>query len=569
MFLKPYYQLAGWLRARPKWHIWLAAALFFLIFFSLYFSVSTLSAGDDHFFHFRFAREMLDKGFFASFQDFKSIYFSKMAQGNDYFMYYNFLFFLVAIPFSLITPIYLGIKLYAVVAAVAAFTLLYWCLRKFEVRNPLIWTIAMLAITSVDSIWRFFLSRPYALAPSLLLLLLFFLYRRKHLWAFVLSFAYLFWHSSTFFMPFGVALVYFFVARLYGVRWDWKALGSAFGGTALAVFATYAVSKGFHVFIWDTLVNIYWETIIGKKVNIREGGELYPKDFFDFIKVNSIIFGAFVLSLASDIAAYIGYRKGRIGEEDYFANTEKERRALQTSVLVLTAVFFLGTVTASGRFGDYFTFFAALYIALSFDYIRRGLKILGHDYIKKSLAVGFAILLIYLFAGNMLFLQRKIALGQNPYEFYQIGTALAKVSQPGDIVYLANWSWFPQMYYWSPKNFYSEGLEPRFTYVYDPQLFWKAFHMADGYICGQEECPELATRAQLAINRQEIGEKLAREQGDQVAASLAHDFGARFVVSSGRESFFNYILSHNSHFKLERYDPAFRLFLYRVLQDKS
>ena len=84
-------------RTGPKAKSWMPVflifALFFGVFFAVYFSVSTLSSGDDHFFHFRFAQQMLSNGFFQSFWNFKSIYFSKMAQGNAYFMYYNFIFY--------------------------------------------------------------------------------------------------------------------------------------------------------------------------------------------------------------------------------------------------------------------------------------------------------------------------------------------------------------------------------------------------------------------------------------------------------------------------------------------
>ena len=545
---------------------WMPVFLSFAVFFAVYFSVSTLSAGDDHFFHFRFAQEMWHNGFFSSFQDFKAIYFSKMAQGNDYFMYYNFIFFAVALPFTLITPLFLGIKLYAVFVAAAAFTLLYWCLKKFEIRNPFVWTLAILAITSVGSIWRFFLSRPYALAPSLLLLLLYFLYRKNRIGVLVLSFAYLFWHSSTFFMPVCVAVVYYVIERFYRQKGDWRCLLYAFLGTGAAILATYLVSGGFLSFIWDTLVKIYWETIIGKSVPISEGGELYPIDFFNFIQGNALIFAAFVTALAVDIASYIGYKWRRTPAAEYFAGMPEKRRHLQTSVLVLTSGLFLGTVVASARFADYFTFFAGLYIALSFDYARRLITVSGGNLIRKSLGIGLAIVLAYLFLSNMLFLEQKLAHSQSAYELYQVGSWLDRNSKPGDIVFEANWSWFPQLYYWSPKDYYSAGLEPRFMYEYDHGLYWKSVHIpVDGYVCAEQACPELAAQQQKAFSRTASTEAWAKTEGDKIAHSLAEDFHAAYVVSSGDYRSFNYIMSNNPHFKLELYDQASNMLLFRVL----
>lgn len=555
-----------YLAEKPWRSVFWVAVLFFAVFFVLYFSVSTLSSGDDHFFHFRFAERMLSDGFFSSFQEFKAIYFSKMAQGNDYFMYYNFLFFLAAIPFTFVAPLYLGIKLYAVAIAAIAFTLLYWCLKRLEIKSPLVWTLVTLAITNVDSLWRFFLSRPYALAPSLLLLLIYLLYRKKHLWVFILSFAYLFWHSSTFFMPVCVALVYYVIELFYRERADWKNLAAAAAGTAAAILATYAVSPGFLAFIWDTLVGIYWETILGNKVMVVEGGELYPFDFFQFIQANATMFAAFVTALCVDIFSYINYRRARAAAADYFGSHPKARRHVQTTVLVLTALFFLGTVVASGRFRDYFTFFAALYIALSFDYAIGLIKVSAADVIRKSLTAGLSIVLLYLFVSNMLFLQQKISLGQSALEFYQVGSWLDRNSKKGDIVYEANWSWFPQLYYWSPKNYYSSGLEPRFTYAYDEQLYWKSIHIAShGYVCGEEKCPELAEAARLALRQEGSTKAWAKREGDRIAKSLKEEFRASYIVSSGDYRFFNYIISNNPNFKVEVYDQQFNKLLFRVI----
>ena len=80
--------------------------------------------------------------------------------------------------------------------------MLYWCLKKLEIKNPFIWSMIFLAITSTGSLWRFFLSRPYALAPSLLLLLLVFLYRRNYIGVFLVSFGSSIWSQMAMRYPF-------------------------------------------------------------------------------------------------------------------------------------------------------------------------------------------------------------------------------------------------------------------------------------------------------------------------------------------------------------------------------
>ena len=199
----------------------------------MYFSVNTLVSSDDHFFHFRFAYEMRTNGFLNSFYDFKSIYFTKIAQGSQYFIYYNFLFYLVIIPFTFIQPLVLGIKLYAVMAAALSFAVFYWCLRRFGVRYPFLWVLIILAMTGLAPVFRLFLSRPYALALCRLFLLLFFYILHKKiaggafLYKFRLSF--LAW-SDIFLAPRrSHRLLYF--RKIYGGKGDWKNLALSAGGT--------------------------------------------------------------------------------------------------------------------------------------------------------------------------------------------------------------------------------------------------------------------------------------------------------------------------------------------------
>jgi glycosyltransferase involved in cell wall biosynthesis len=556
----------AYMKPKTLFQLFLVFAFFFAVFFAVYFSVSTLSSSDDHFFHFRFAAQMLDKGFFQSFTDFQSIYLSKMAQGNAYFVYYNFLFYLVIMPFAMITPLFLGIKLYAVFAASFAFTVLYFCLKKFDVKNPLVWTLGVVAITNFNLIWRFFLSRPYALAPCLLLLLLVFLYRKNYAGVFILSAVYMFWHSATFFMPAGVAVAYYASERFYGSKGDWKNVLYASLGTALAVLSTYLVSSGFLLYMKDIIFGTYWDTILGQKVPINEGGELYPVDFFTLIQGNSTVFAAFVASLAIDRSSYISYRSGRAPAGDYFAGMPEKRRHLQTSVLIMTIGFFLGTIVASGRFGDYLTFFTALYVALSFDYVRRLSKLEGSKTIRRSLKIGLAIVLLYLFTSNMLFLETRLAMGPKAMEMYQVGTWLRNNTKPGSVVFDANWSWFPELYYQSPKNNYLTGLEPRFAYTLDPGKYWTWQHIAvNGYVCPHETCPDKADAESKAFSGATTTAKWAETEGNNIADALTGTFRAEYVVTSKDYYVLNYILDHDpERFVKGLYDSQYGYSVYSV-----
>ncbi|MEK7641894.1 MAG: hypothetical protein AAB365_02775 [Patescibacteria group bacterium] len=544
----------------------LIASFLFLVFFLVYFSISTLSSSDDHFFHFRFASEMVSQGFFSSFHDFQAIYFSKMAQGGEYFVYYNFLFYIAVLPFTLITPLYLGIKLYAVFAASVAFALLFLCLKKLDIKNPFVWTAIIIAITNVSSIWRFFLSRPYALAPSLLLLLIVFLYKRNYVGVFLVTMGYFYWHSATFFLPFCVALGYFIIEKFYRSKPDYKNLLCALGGTGAALLLAYIISPGFLLYMKEIIFGTYTETILGNKVPITEGAELYPNDFFNFIQGNALIFAAFITMFCVDIFNYVALKFKKITSGEYLFSRSQERKTVQTTVLILTALFFLGTVAVSGRFGDYFTLFAGLYIALSFDYVRSIVHMSGPAVIKKGILFGLGTVLVYLFISNMLFLQERMARGAGAHDFYQIGTWLARNSNPGDVVFETNWSWFPQLYYYSPQNRYSSGLEPRFSYVYDPELYWISENISNrGYICDQPKCPDVDAQALEAYGGKGAGaEKWAETEGNKIAGTLKNRFGVKYVVTAKPYLALNFIMDHNKSFERKMYNAEYGYSIYQV-----
>ena len=201
--IKNYLEPRSWLRTL------LVFVFFFLVFLWAYFYVNTVSSSDDQFFHFRFAQQMLQNGVLNSFWHFKAIYFTNTAIDHSWFIYYNFLFYIFLIPFTFIAPLFLGMKLFAVLSAAFVFTTLYWCAKRFGVRYPFAGTMVIFAIISNVSIWRFFLSRPYTVAPAIMLILLYFLYRRWYFGQFILSFLYLYWHCSTFFFPLIVVVSYF------------------------------------------------------------------------------------------------------------------------------------------------------------------------------------------------------------------------------------------------------------------------------------------------------------------------------------------------------------------------
>lgn len=540
----------------------LVFSFFFLVFFYTYFSVVTVSSGDDHFFHIRFAETIKENGLFQSFQNFKSIYFSKIAQGNEYFVYYNFLFYVFLIPFTYISPLFLGIKLYAVFASALGFTILYWCLKKIEVKHPFFWSIVSLSLLG-GLIFRFFLSRPYTLAPALLILLLYFLHSRKYLGVFIISFLYIFWHSSTFYLPLAVIFTYYILEKFYGEKGDYKnVLWGSFA--IIASLATLElISNGFISYMTDIIFGIYRETILGKKVNISEGNELYKLNIFELVKTAPLFFGAYIFSVSMFIYGYMDSKKNNTFFISNLEEKEKRKVILTGVLFFLSSCLLVGTVYISRRFQDFLVFFGALFVCISLSDCITHISI-NKITTKKAFISGMIATIFYLFLSNMLFLQDSFSKGTHPETFKAVGEWINKNVKPGAVVYNVTWNWFPQLYYYSSKHNYVIGLEPRFLYEYNHELYWKWSHISgDGFVCAEEKCDKKIQERKSALRTEDAKKSWFKNEGDRVADTLIKDFQTHYIVTSKDYISINELMNQSSRFE-KTFNDKDNMFIYQV-----
>lgn len=535
-------------------------AFFFLSLMWMYFGVTTVSSGDDHYFHFRFAQILSQEGFFQSFRHFDVIYFSNMATGT-YTVYYNFLFYLVVILFAKISPLYLGIKLYAVFIAALYATTFYGVLRWLAVRRAFIWTTALFAITGYSALARLFLSRPYVLAPAILLLILLCCFKKKYWWAGILSFVYLFWHSLTFYFPLLIGCAYWFFEYFHTKKHNWKVIFAIGTGTAVAIGVSYLLVPGFLHYVWDVVFGIYRETIIGKKVMIPEGGELYPSDFFETVNANLFLFPFFVTAALYQFAQLKRYWPER-GEKPEPA--KQSELVFSTTLVVLTCVFFIGTITVSRRFGDFFVLFSWALIAFSMRGILASINITSVR-VRRVILASVGVSLVFFFINTAIALRSTIAGASAPSEFQHVGEWLAENTHPGEIIFYPNWSWFTQLYYYSPHNKYIIGLEPRFLYTYNPTLYWKwASISSTGYLCDTSSCPQLEQIATQVRHNKKLQPKWYKIQGDEIAQSILNDFQSQYIVSTEGAPM-NDVMDNNPHFTRVYGDGGDkRYFVYKV-----
>lgn len=540
---------------------------FFLCYFLLlYMRIPVLSSEDDHYFHFRFAERILkNDGFLYSFRNFKTIYFTNVANG-EHLLYYNFIFYLVLLPFTLISPLFLAIKLYAIVIASLIGVIIYSFIKNLGIKYPFIWSVAFFATIGIGSFWRLFLSRPFVLSPLLIILLILALHRNKYFWIFILSFIPLFWHTATFFVPLLVTVIYFLIYTFYQKKYLWKELFLVITGTILAVIFALLIDSGFFTSIKDNLFSVLSGVLnfSGNKTNIiQEGGEVYPKNFFDLFNQNVLL----CLMFLSAMIYYVLDFFREIKNIKYFDNNLKLKKIIELVFFITSSVFLAAIPIISGRFADFFIFFSWIFIVLIYTEVFSFIKF-TKIYIKNFLGYSIIFCLIYIFLNNTLQLNDFFAsTGSRPEEFSQVGKYLSENLKKDEVVFNINWNWFTQLYYYAPEQNYVIGLEPKLTYLYEPRIYWLWKNISMGYVCDREKCVEQQKEIIIVSNKNniELQKEWYRKNGDKIADTIVNDFKSHYIVTSKNYSLLNNILNNNSSFE-RVLNSNNQYYIYKIIQ---
>ncbi|HWQ60094.1 MAG TPA: hypothetical protein VN420_03020 [Candidatus Fimivivens sp.] len=540
-------------------------SFFLILFLVAYMTVEKVSSLDDHFFHIRFAATLLEKGW-PALSDFRSIYYSKMGIGHEYLVYYNFLFYLILLPFALLKPLVLGIKLYGIIAMAASFAAVYAFLKNVSARLPFLWTLIFAAVL-LQSGWlvRLSLARPFTLAPVFLVAMLYAVHRRKYVLSAVIPFLYFFWHTATFMFPMCLAVGYVVSEQFYGKRTDWKMIILPFLGTVAAVVSAFTISPGVVGYLRDVIFPVFFDTALTKRSGIAEGNEVYGRDFFAILKSFYAFLSALFVLGAYEIALYVRAKRGIESVEE---RPDPGIRPLRLTLFLASLVFLVGS-TLSGRFLDYFVYFCILYVAIVATDAMRFVDVRGT--FRRAAAVGLAIVSSYLFVSLVFDFSTGIA-GTQSYETSEGPAEWLNGNVPeGAVVFNSSWSSFPTLYYFTGDRFrYVTGLEPRFLYDLDPRLYWSWRHIGDdGTACPQEVCSDRSDLRAAYFNGGDAGKtEWYRMEGDRVADLIGTGFGSDIVVASlGQRNFLD-LMDRSDRFRRTFFDPENSSYaVYRVVPD--
>ncbi|NIM07189.1 MAG: hypothetical protein GTN69_07295 [Armatimonadetes bacterium] len=166
------------------------------------------------------------------------------------------------------------------------------------------------------------------------------------------------------------------------------------------------------------------------------------------------------------------------------AELPAKKRTLLWSSLLLSLLFFATTLLVYQRTIDQWSLFAAIFIACGFTCFLAPKDLKSRQPFGRKMRIITTSVLALFFAAMIWATNHSYTLyirsprAAHTYRLKPGARWLKDHARPGEIVFHAHWDLFADLFYWNPQNRYIGGMDPIFQYAYDPDLYWKARHLA-------------------------------------------------------------------------------------------
>lgn len=455
----------------------------FLVF--SYLQASPIFADPDSFYHIKISQLIIEKG---PMKEFPWLQFTVL---RDNFIDHHFLYHIFLLPFVVLFDPLVGAKLATVIFASLFVLVFYFFLQQSRISGAFWYSVFLLVINPF--IFRASLTKAPALSLIFLVLILLCIFRRYLFALFFLSFFYVWLHASWPLVGILVG-VYVVVGSVFDAIKQrsaktkkreikklfsscirkflvfWKKLFSRtnikLAGSALCgLMAGLVLNPFFPQNLKFYYYQIYEIAVRNYQGIIRVGGEWYSYNFFNLINNGSLVF---ILLLFGVIFFIFGFKK----------QNEKS-----WALFLLTLFFYIITLR-SRRNIEYFVPFAILFSAFSIylgfqSTFVQGLLKEMQRLINPQKWYGFFIICFFLFAIPYIGI-RDIRLAKTELKngfafdrFKQVSLWLKDNTPEHSIVFHNDWDDFPHLFYYNSHNYYIVGLDPRFMYMYDQDLYKK------------------------------------------------------------------------------------------------
>ncbi|MAT95945.1 MAG: hypothetical protein CL608_02160 [Anaerolineaceae bacterium] len=337
-----------------------------------------------------------------------------------------------------------GVKTAATLMAALPFMAIWWLLRGQGVRWPALWTVALLAL-SEPFLYR--LSMPRVQSASLLVLVLglHWLLQGKHRRLLPLGAAYV-WLYDGFPLLLLLGGVYFAAVWLTERRLLWPALLYPALGIVIGLVVNPFFPQNL-TFISHHL----WAKLAGT-TSIPVGSEWYPYDTWALVQHSGLALALFVGTLL-------------------LLNWRGQRWDVRLLTLFGVTVVFGLMLLRARRFIEYYPAFVLIFAAVSLSPLvvkwweaERPLRF-------KWLLAGCAVLLL-LPGWHTVQAARASVANSAPADRYAAAALwLNAYSEPGSMVFQADWDDFTRLFFYNSEANYTVGLDPTFMARYDETLY--------------------------------------------------------------------------------------------------
>lgn len=429
-----------------------------VIFFS-YLQVDRTFADPDSFYHAKITTLLAERGLI------KELPWLSATGLSSSFTDHHFLYHLILIPFVIIFPPLIGLKVATVFLASLAILTLFWFLRQINAKGAF-W-YALFLLTVGPFIFRLNLAKAQPLVLIFLFIFIYLLFHRRYLLLILLSCLYV-WLYAGWPLLILLALIYGAISilipqnkkswlvlgksKLKVWRQSFKLVFSVCLGVAAGIFFS-PYFPGNLEFYWQQSFKI---AIFNYQYFIDVGAEWYPYVFSHLLLAAIPFFALFVVGCVA-----------------FIVSVDKQP-ANSWFLLIITFLFFILTLK-SRRYIEYFVPIAVCFSAISLSIYWEKFgedirKILPRKFIYFFPAILF-LGLLPVFVKDAYQNKQHYQNGMPFTKFEETSKYLEKNSEPGDIVFHGDWDEFPLLFYHNDKNYYITGLDSTFMYDYDMDLY--------------------------------------------------------------------------------------------------
>lgn len=401
-------------------------------------------AGTDDYYHARIADQIIVQGNLRL--DFPWLPLTILNQ--DRFVDHHLLYHLYLSPWIHWGGV-IGVKL-AQSLVLGAIGVVFWSLlRHLQVQKAMIWTFALLAL-STPFLYRMLMIRTQAMAVLLLLVTIYVVVHKRYHWLVPLAFAFTWLYNGFIFLPIMVGL-YAVSAWITDRHVTWQPVVYAVIGMLLGLIINPYFPHNI-AFVIDHL---------GEKLNLGEsikvGSEWYPYTTGALLEHS---LGAMVIFVLGIFAPSL-------------RNTKRDR--VETFLLVI-ALLTLYMLFRSRRFIEYFPIFSLLFGAVAVG--RKGIRwdrllprFLIQQRSRLMMLVALFFPLIFLAANTLSAVYDDL---QNTKGFdYMAGASdwLTENTESGSLIFQTDWDDFPSLFFHNTYNTYLVGLDTTYLQL-ENAFYW-------------------------------------------------------------------------------------------------